>query len=67
MFDNFISVSVARRESIESSGGRGHGGVCLLYKESLKNGIEILETDHNGCIWVKLSKTYFGWEDDVCI
>ncbi|MEW8544153.1 MAG: hypothetical protein AB2693_11520, partial [Candidatus Thiodiazotropha sp.] len=46
---------------------RGHGGVCLFIRNGIKQGIEPLETDKAGFIWVKLCKTYFSLNDDICI
>jgi hypothetical protein len=51
--NGYESISVPRPESLKSK--RGHGGLCLLYKQ----GIIVQETDSAGFIWVKLCKTFF--------
>ena len=58
-------LTVPRPESIHSR--RGHGGICLFYKECLQDGIDICEIDNKGIIWIKLCKTYFGFENDLYI
>lgn len=44
---------------------RGHRGVSVLFQQSIVYGIEILETEIAGLIWLKLSKLYFGFENDI--
>ena len=44
---------------------RGHGGVCLFIRKGISKGVNVLETDSNGFIWVKLDKVYFNLEHDI--
>ena len=46
---------------------RGHGGICLFIKNSLKRGVELLETNKAGFIWIKLCQTYFSLNEDIYI
>ena len=61
--EGYDSLYVPRPESFTSK--RGHGGICILFKEQLNNGISIVEIDNTGFIWVKLDKTFFGFDDDI--
>jgi hypothetical protein len=63
--NEYESISVPRPESLKSKSG--HGELCLFYKHSLKQGIILQETDSAGFIWVKLCKTFFGFEDDLYV
>ena len=47
---------VPRKESGSKKCKRRHGGVCLFVHEYVRKGIELLETNDSGFIWVKLSK-----------
>lgn len=66
--DGYKSVCVPRFESVSVNrkSHRGHGGVCLFIKETIIDGIHILEKDQNGFIWIKLYKDYFSMEFDIC-
>lgn len=55
--EGYVKCSVPRKASLKSK--RGHGGVCLFYKNSVQNGVEIIQTNENGFIFVKLSKFFF--------
>lgn len=63
--NGYESISLPRPESLKSK--RGHGGICLFYKNSLKHGIIVQETDNAGFLWVKFCKTYFGFEEDLYV
>lgn len=63
--NGYGSISLPRSETLKSK--RGHGGFFLFYKNSLKHGIIVQETDDAGCFWVKLCKTYFGYEEDLYV
>lgn len=64
---DFASISVPRPESLRPRVRRGHGGICLFCKEFLKDGIEITDKNSDGFIWIKLCKTFFNFEEDLCI
>ena len=55
------------KESGSKKCKRGHWGVCLFVHESVRKGIELLETNDSGFIWVKLFKLFFNLTDDICI
>lgn len=65
--EGYECVHVPRKESGSKKCKRGHGGVCLFVHESVRKGIELLETNDSGFIWVKLSKLFFNLTDDICI
>ena len=46
--NGYASMFLPRSESSKSR--RGHGGVCLVYKDILRNDISIIETDNTGLI-----------------
>ena len=48
---------------------RCFGGIAILYKENLKDGIKFLGHGNNDYVWVKLSKHFFGISQDmyVCV
>jgi exonuclease III len=46
---------------------RGHGGICLFYKNHIKNGLKIVEKNSQGIIWVKLCKYFFDLQDDIFV
>ena len=46
---------------------RSSGGVALLYKEEIKDGIEILANHHDSVIWLRLDKGFFHLDKDVFI
>ena len=50
-------IEVPRVESLKGS-RRGHGGVCLFIKDELVKGVQVLEKDRYGSIWVKLCKEF---------
>lgn len=52
-------AQVPRKESGVTKCKRGHGGVCLFVHESVKKGIDVLEKNDAGFIWVKLCKLFF--------
>ena len=39
--------------------------MVLLINRSIKNGITILPRDSSELFWIRLSKTYFGFKNDV--
>jgi hypothetical protein len=61
--EGYYSVSIPRPES--NSSRRGHGGVFLLIKSKLLQGLTVCETDNSGVIWIKASKTVFDMKNDV--
>ena len=63
----YESVLVPRPESLLNIVKRGHGGVGLFYKSSLKEGINIVEKDEKGLIIVQLKHEFFCIIDDVYI
>lgn len=46
---------------------RQSGGIVLYFKESLKNGIEIVKNHADTIIWIKLNHEFFHFDTDVYI
>ena len=44
---------------------RSSGGIAIYYKDSLKNGIEIVNNHLDTIIWIKLDHNFFNFENDV--
>lgn len=64
---NYHCVNVPRKERVSVKCKRGHGGVCLYIHENVYEGVQILETNDSGFIWVKLCKDFFCLTEDLCI
>ena len=62
----YESVLVPRPESLVNTVKRGHGGVCLFYKSSLKKGINIVEKDEKGLIIVQLKHDFLAHLSTKC-
>ena len=67
--DGYKCITVPRPESmlIRGRGKRGHGGICLFVRHTLCAGVEIIERHTSGFLWVKLCKTFFGFQDDIFV
>ena len=50
---------------IKRRGRRGHGGICLFIKHTTADGIEVVEKNESGFIWVKMNRQYFGLSSDL--
>ena len=46
---------------------RGSGGILCCVKNSIKDGVEMLTSESDDLLWIKLSKDFFGFEKDVFI
>jgi exonuclease III len=44
---------------------RNSGGIILLYKDHLKDGIKIVKNHHDTIIWIKLDHIFFNIVEDV--
>ena len=44
---------------------RRSGGLVLYYKDSIKDGIELVKNHHNSMIWIKLDHTFFKLNNDI--
>ena len=47
-----------------STNNRYYGGIAILYKNKMKNGLKFLEHQNNDYVWIKLSKSWFGLVQD---
>ena len=56
---NYHCVNVPRKECVSVKCKRGHGGVCLYTHENIYEGVQLLERNDSGFIWVKLCKDFF--------
>ena len=54
---------ICRAKSKKSK--RYHGGIAVLYKESLKPGLKFLQHKNNDYAWIKLSKHFFNISKDT--
>lgn len=63
--DGYECVAVPRSESLTDRCKRGHGGVCLFIRNDIKEGVEILEKNKAGSIWVKICKQFFHLQDNI--
>lgn len=44
---------------------RASGGMVVYYRESLKDGIEVVKNHHDTIIWLKLKHDFFGLKEDI--
>lgn len=60
--EDYNCICVPRPESLNfrGTGRHGHGGICLLVRESLLKRIDVIETDHACIVWVKVCKDFFS-------
>ena len=65
--EGYEYIEVSRKESLRANSRRGHGGVGLFLKNSIKQDVEILAKHNAGFIWIKLGKCYFHLNEDICI
>ena len=63
VFPGFSVTSSIRK----STGTRGHGGVSLLIRSTLKDHIKPLKSTSPNILWCHLSAKYFGFTSDVFI
>jgi hypothetical protein len=63
--ENYIMVPNTRK--ICKTNNRFYGGMALLFRKNLKNGIEILKDGDSESIWVKLKKNFFMRHKDLYI
>lgn len=47
------------------SNKRGHGGIVTFFKNNLKAGITKINSNNSDILWMKLSKTFFGLNQDL--
>ena len=65
--EGYEYIDVSRKESLRTNSRRGHDGVGLFVKNSIKQDVEILAKHNAGFIWIKLGKCYFHLNEDICI
>ena len=61
-FDGYSCFKLCRKKN--KNVNRYFGGIAILYKTHLKEGIKFLSHKNDDYVWVKLSKTFFGLEND---
>ena len=64
---DYDSVFVPRVENLNNTIKRGHGGMGLLYKSTLRAGINIAEKDSSGFIIAQLKRDFFNIDKDLFI
>ena len=66
VLEGYECFDVPRKESLQTK-YRGHGGICLFVRSCIHKGIEVLETNSSGFIWIKVCKTFFNLKEDIYI
>ena len=64
--DNYLCFSCPRPK-YNKKAKRHSGGVILYYKKKYFGYIKLISENERGILWFKLSKTYFGTENDLLI
>ena len=60
-FENFQCFKLCRKKS---KNNRYFGGIAILFRTELKEGIKILPHKNDDFVWIKLCKSFFGLNDD---
>ena len=60
---NFTNVHLVRPRNKKTN--KISGGLSVLVKSDIKEGIKFLEHSNDNYIWLKLSKQFFGISDDI--
>ena len=55
-----LNISRAKENQYPNS-----GGMMLLINKNVKDGVTVLPRNSSELIWLKLSKKYFGFKNDV--
>jgi len=63
-FNGYISHNFYRKFKHKNA-KRSSGGIVLLYKENLKNGIHIIKNHYDTLIWLKLDHSFFNTPEDI--
>ena len=50
--------------NVTKGNNRSYGGIAILYRNCMKNGLKFLEHKNGDYVWVKLLKEWFGLEKD---
>ena len=69
-FDTHIDIEGFQHVQIcrpISSNSRYYGGLALLIRKTLRNGIKILKNSSSEFQWIKLLKDYFSLDKDIFI
>ena len=61
--EGYNCVKLCRAKNVKIN--RYFGGIAVLYKKELKNGLSFLEHRNNDYIWLKLSKEFFNFDEDL--
>lgn len=62
--DGFQHIPICRPVSTNN---RYYGGLALLIRKTLRNGVKLLKNTSSEFQWVKLSKDHFGFDKDLFI
>ena len=63
--ENYKCFKICRSKNRKNN--RTFGGLAVLYKNSLQNGIKFLEHKNSDYVWVKLCRNFFSLSQDVYI
>ena len=64
-FEGYTSFSLYRRKNPRAK--RASGGITLLVKEQLFQGVTICKCDDDRFLWWKLDRNFFGLTDDIFV
>ncbi|KAL9977170.1 hypothetical protein ACROYT_G014548 [Oculina patagonica] len=64
-FDGYISFSLYRKKNPRAK--RASGGITLLIKEHLYQGVKIYKCEDDKFLWWKLDRSFFGLSDDIFV
>ena len=59
--------SIRNKSSTSKEGTRSSGGILVYIKSKLSQGTQIIKSEHNDLLWIKLSKNFFNIESDIYI
>ena len=49
------------------SGNKKHGGIAILVKGTIKNGVQFLKPTSHNILWIQLKKEFFSMSEDIFI
>ena len=54
-----------RKDRTNANKKRSSGGIIVMYKNHLKDGISFYNSSHDGSIWIKLDKDFFTLQSEL--
>ena len=59
--------SIRNKSSKSKEGTKSSGGILVYIKSKISQGTQIIKSEHNDLLWIKLSKNFFNIESDIYI